>query len=148
MAYPQFYSIPHTLSLVFFAAGRGLLDSFRWDIVVSTIAHDVEVRTNVLKSLLLNALSLASIYTFDFLLLFIFPHGQQEQQWLHRNIGWFYNILWVLPVVGVSLYLNVCLPSFFLRYSSALLMRRTEYLVTYHSEAQLQPPAWFKEPPL
>jgi etoposide-induced 2.4 mRNA len=67
---------------------------------------DVEVRTNVLKSLLLNALSLASIYTFDFLLLFIFPHGQQEQQWLHRNIGWFYNILWVLPVVGVSLYLN------------------------------------------
>lgn len=69
-------------------------------------SSDVEVRTNVLKSLLLNSLSLASIYTFDFVLLLIFPHGRNEQQWLHRNIGWFYNILWVLPVVTISLYLN------------------------------------------
>lgn len=71
------------------------------------MSNDVEVRTNVLKSLLLNSLSLASIYTFDFVLLLIFPHGRNEQQWLHRNIGWFYNILWVLPVVTISLYLNV-----------------------------------------
>ena len=27
--------------------------------------------------------------------------------WLHRNVGWFYRVLWLLPVVGVSYYLNV-----------------------------------------
>jgi etoposide-induced 2.4 mRNA len=56
------------------------------------------------KSLLLNSLSLASIYTFDLLLL---PLVQGQEKWFHRNVGWFYQVLWLLPVVGVAFYLNV-----------------------------------------
>lgn len=56
------------------------------------------------KSLMLNGLSLTSIYVFDLLLQ---PLVRDQQKWLHRNVGWFYRILWLLPVVGASLYLNV-----------------------------------------
>ena len=65
---------------------------------------DPEIRANIYKSLLLNLLSLTSIYTFDLLLQ---PLVHDQQKWLHRNIGWFYQILWLLPVVGLSFYLNV-----------------------------------------
>jgi etoposide-induced 2.4 mRNA len=65
---------------------------------------DSEIRTNIYKSLLLNSLSLTSIYTFDLLLA---PLVRDQQKWLHRNVGWFYQVLWLLPVVGVSVYLNV-----------------------------------------
>lgn len=65
---------------------------------------DSEIRGNVLKSMLLNVLSLASIYLFDLLL---FPLAKGEHYWLHRNVGWAYQVLWLLPVVGISLYLNV-----------------------------------------
>ncbi len=54
--------------------------------------------------MMLNSLSLTSIYTFDFLLQ---PLVRDQQKWLHRNVGWFYQLLWLLPVVSVSLYLNV-----------------------------------------
>lgn len=53
---------------------------------------------------MLNTVSLVSIYFFDWLLL---PLAQGQQKWLHRNVGWFYQVLWLLPVVGVSFYLNV-----------------------------------------
>jgi hypothetical protein len=53
---------------------------------------------------LLNSLSLASIYTFDLLLL---PLVQDQEGWSHRNVGWYYQVLWLLPVVGVAFYLNV-----------------------------------------
>ena len=56
------------------------------------------------KSLLLNSLSLASIYTFDLLLL---PLVQDQGTWFHRNFGLFYEVLWLLPVVGAAFYLNV-----------------------------------------
>lgn len=65
---------------------------------------DSEIRGNVLKSMLLNVLSLASIYLFDLLL---FPLAKGEHYWLHRNVGWAYQVLWLLPVVSISLYLNV-----------------------------------------
>jgi len=65
---------------------------------------DAEIRANVYKSLVLNSLSLFSIYVFDLLLQ---PLVKDEQKWFHRNIGWFYQVLWLLPVVGSSLYLNV-----------------------------------------
>jgi etoposide-induced 2.4 mRNA len=64
---------------------------------------DSEIRSNVFKSLLLNSLSLTSIYVFDLLLQ---PLVRDQHKWLHRNVGWFYQTLWLLPVVGVSLYLN------------------------------------------
>lgn len=53
---------------------------------------------------MLNSLSLLSIYVFDLLLQ---PLVQDQQKWFHRNIGWFYHVLWLFPVVGTSLYLNV-----------------------------------------
>ncbi|KIM49454.1 hypothetical protein M413DRAFT_438637 [Hebeloma cylindrosporum] len=52
---------------------------------------------------MLNSLSLLSIYIFDLLLQ---PLVQDQQKWFHRNIGWFYHVLWLFPVVGTSLYLN------------------------------------------
>jgi etoposide-induced 2.4 mRNA len=67
---------------------------------------DAEVRAHALKSFMLNGISLLSIYIFD---LFLQPLVQEQppQKWLHRSVGWFYRVLWLLPVVGVSLYLNV-----------------------------------------
>ncbi len=55
---------------------------------------------------MLNGISLLSIYVFD---LFLQPLAQEQppQKWLHRSVGWFYRVLWLLPVVGASLYLNV-----------------------------------------
>lgn len=61
------------------------------------------------KSLLVNLLSLTSIYFFDLLLL---PLTKEHEHWLRRNVGWFYQALWLFPVVGVSLYLNVSTSSF------------------------------------
>ncbi|KAJ3998222.1 etoposide-induced protein 2.4-domain-containing protein [Lentinula boryana] len=101
--YPSFLSVPESLLLQFNWARHGLVDAFRWDRVISTIAGDSQIRANVYKSLLLNSLSLTSIYTFDLLLL---PLVQDQQKWLHRNVGWFYQVLWLLPVVGLSFYLN------------------------------------------
>ena len=63
---------------------------------------DAEVRANTLKSFILNGISLLSIYVFD---LFLQPLTQEK--WLNRSVGWFYRVLWLLPVVGISLYLNV-----------------------------------------
>ncbi|KAH8117588.1 etoposide-induced protein 2.4-domain-containing protein [Phellopilus nigrolimitatus] len=102
-SYPTFLSLPETLSLQFSWAWRGLVDAFRWDIVISTIFSDSEIRANVLKSLVLNVLSLSSIYVFDLILQ---PLVRDQQKWLHRNMGWFYRVLWLFPVVGASLYLN------------------------------------------
>lgn len=53
---------------------------------------------------MLNTLSLVSIYVFDLILQ---PLVRDQQKWLHRNLGWFYQVLWLFPVVGTSLYLNV-----------------------------------------
>lgn len=59
---------------------------------------------NMLKSLVLNSVSLSSIYVFDLLLA---PLIKENAHWTHRHFGWFYQVLWLFPVVGVSLYLNV-----------------------------------------
>ncbi|KAA1471315.1 hypothetical protein DENSPDRAFT_929466 [Dentipellis sp. KUC8613] len=103
-SYPVFLSVQDTLLLHAQWALRGFVDSFRWDIVIRLVGSDPEIRANVLKSILLNSISLLSIYVFDVLL---HPLAKdQPQKWLHRNVGWFYQILWLLPVVGASLYLN------------------------------------------
>jgi etoposide-induced 2.4 mRNA len=75
---------------------------------------DAEVRANALKSFLLNGISLLSIYVFDLLLQPLVQEPSQPQKWLYRNVGLFYRLLWLLPVVGVSLYLNVGVFAFFL----------------------------------
>ncbi|KAL1668440.1 etoposide-induced protein 2.4-domain-containing protein [Schizophyllum commune] len=102
-SYPKFLSLQDTVLLQLRWAWHGLRDAFRWDLVYGTVMSDQEVRANIVKSLLLNSLSLASIYGFD-LLLAPLLHGQTR--WVHRNVGWFYQALWLLPVVGVSFYLN------------------------------------------
>ncbi|KAI5122983.1 hypothetical protein M0805_006861 [Coniferiporia weirii] len=102
-SYPVFLSLLDTVSLQISWLWRGFVDASRWDLVISTIASDAEIRANVLKSLLLNGLSLSSIYVFDLLLQ---PLVRDQQKWLHRNMGWFYRVLWLFPVVGASLYLN------------------------------------------
>ncbi|KAG9100662.1 hypothetical protein FS749_013898 [Ceratobasidium sp. UAMH 11750] len=102
--YPKFLPFLETarLQLGFFA--RGFLDANRWDRVVSVVIKDAEVRSNVFKSLLLNSLSLVSIYTLD--LIFVPLLAGKQDRWLHRNFGSLYTAFWVLPVIGVSLYLN------------------------------------------
>ncbi|TFY74782.1 hypothetical protein EWM64_g9230 [Hericium alpestre] len=73
-------------------AWRGLVDAFRWDVVLRIVASDSEIRANVLKSLVLNSISLLSIYVFDIIL---HPLAKdQPQKWLHRNVGWFYQASW------------------------------------------------------
>ncbi|EIN08072.1 hypothetical protein PUNSTDRAFT_121199 [Punctularia strigosozonata HHB-11173 SS5] len=66
---------------------------------------DPEVRTNVFKSLLLNILSLVFIHFFD---LFLHPlvRDSQGSSWAHQNLGGAYQILWLCPIVGASVYLN------------------------------------------
>ncbi|KAJ3823767.1 etoposide-induced protein 2.4-domain-containing protein [Lentinula raphanica] len=103
-SYPTFLSVQESILLQLNWLRYGLLDGFRWDHVVSTIAGDSEVRANVYKSLVLNSLSLISIYTFDLLLS---PLVRDQQKWLHRNVGWFYQVLWLFPVLGLSFYLNI-----------------------------------------
>ncbi|GBE82613.1 etoposide-induced protein 2.4-domain-containing protein [Sparassis latifolia] len=102
-SYPSFLSLYETARVQLACAAQGLLDAFRWDIVVRLVASDAEIRANVSKSMLLNSISLASIYVFELLL---FPLARDQRKWLHRNVGWAYQVLWLLPVVGVSLYLN------------------------------------------
>ncbi|KAF8968370.1 etoposide-induced protein 2.4-domain-containing protein [Flammula alnicola] len=102
-SYPMFLSVQDSVFLQLTWAWRGLYDAFRWNVVFGSVASDSEIRANVYKSVLLNSLSLLSIYIFDLLLL---PLVQDQQKWFHRNIGWFYQVLWLLPVVGTSLYLN------------------------------------------
>lgn len=102
-AYPTFLSLQETIKLQLTWASRGILEAFRWDVVVKIATSDREIRSNILKSLLLNSLSLTSIYAFDLLLQ---PLVHNHPNWLHRNVGWFYRVLWLFPVVGVSYYLN------------------------------------------
>ncbi|KAH7922812.1 EI24-domain-containing protein [Leucogyrophana mollusca] len=102
-SYPTFLSFQQTATLQATWALKGLFEASRWDVVFRTATSDPEIRANVFKSLLLNLLSLTSIYTFDLLLQ---PLVRDHPSWLHRNVGWFYRVLWLLPVVGVSFYLN------------------------------------------
>lgn len=70
----------------------------------------------VLKSTLLNSLSLIAIYAFDLLLVPLLGLSRaqidmdefsQPEHWLHRNVGIFYKLLFQIPVVFGALYLNV-----------------------------------------
>jgi hypothetical protein len=121
-SYPTFLPFAESLKLQAGWALRGLVDASRWDIVVRLLAtyvlhivydarnverlfSDAEVRANVFKSVLLNGISLLSVSVLDFLL---HPLARDRpDSWLHRNLGLLYQILWLAPVVGASLYLNV-----------------------------------------
>ncbi|KIP04802.1 hypothetical protein PHLGIDRAFT_109134 [Phlebiopsis gigantea 11061_1 CR5-6] len=129
--YPTFLTPHNTAFQQLKAAGRGLFDAFRWDAVIRLVSSDAEVRSNVFKSLLLNIVSLSSVYFFDLLLQ---PLTHEHTHWLRRNVGWFYQILWLLPVVGISLYLNSTWCSH--------LARRT-YTLQHGSRAAVEPPATY-----
>ncbi|KZO95714.1 hypothetical protein CALVIDRAFT_482410 [Calocera viscosa TUFC12733] len=102
--YPRFLSVWDTARLHAGWAAHGLWDACRWDYVVRTVIGEPEIQMNVLKSLLLNGLSLVSIFTFDFLLLPLLP--SERGLWYHRNLGALYQVLWLWPVVGASLWFN------------------------------------------
>ncbi|TBU29045.1 etoposide-induced protein 2.4-domain-containing protein [Dichomitus squalens] len=129
--YPTFLSLQETAWLQLSCAGRGLVDAFRWDTVVRLAASDSEVRSNVFKSLMLNTVSLVSIYFFDWLLL---PLAQSQQKWFHRNLGWFYQVLWLLPVVGISFYLNS---------SWCTLIAKRTFTLQHGTRAAAQPPSTY-----
>lgn len=69
----------------------------------------------VIKSALLNTISLITIYAFDLFLVPLLGLNRAQldldefapAHWLHRNIGVFYTVLFQIPVVGGALYLNV-----------------------------------------
>lgn len=66
-------------------------------------SSDAEVRANIVKCLLLNTLSLVFIHFFD-----MFLHPMVKDHEFHsRNVGMAYQVLWIMPVVGASVYLNV-----------------------------------------
>ncbi|KAI0373323.1 hypothetical protein BV20DRAFT_938379 [Pilatotrama ljubarskyi] len=130
-SYPTFLSLQETAWLQLTCAGRGLLDAFRWDTVIKLVASDSEIRSNVFKSLVLNTVSLVSVYFFDWLLL---PLAQGQQKWFHRNLGWFYQVLWLLPVVGISFYLNS---------SWCTLIAKRTFTLQHGSRAAAQPPSTY-----
>ncbi|KAI8998998.1 etoposide-induced protein 2.4-domain-containing protein [Trametes punicea] len=130
-SYPTFLSLQETARLQVTCAARGFVDAFRWDTVVRLVASDSEIRSNVLKSLMLNTVSLVSIYFFDWLLL---PLAQGQQKWFHRNLGWFYQVLWLLPVVGVSFYLNS---------SWCTLIAKRTFTLQHGTRAVAQPPSTY-----
>jgi len=120
--YPHFIPIHENLLLQVSWALRGLYDSFRVDTLFSAIVRcvvidvverhthwlpvsDAEIRANLFKSVLLNSLSVTSIYIYD---VFLHPLVNDQEKWLHRNVGRFYQAFWLLPVVSISFYLNVC----------------------------------------
>lgn len=70
--------------------GRKVLDVDDSIPLTSHFFSDAEIRANVYKSLLLNFLSLFSIYVFDY----------------YRSISRLYHVLWLLPVLGTSFYFN------------------------------------------
>ncbi|KAJ7632466.1 etoposide-induced protein 2.4-domain-containing protein [Roridomyces roridus] len=96
-SYPLFLSIQESALLQLSYATRGLLDAFRWVLVGGTIAGDAETRANISKSLLLNSFCLVCLYVLDMLFL---------DKWMQPSLGVLYQLLWVLPVVGTSFYLN------------------------------------------
>ncbi|KAN0129373.1 hypothetical protein V8E53_012857 [Lactarius tabidus] len=63
--YPVFLTFQDTLALQVGWAWRGLVDAFRWDIVVRLITRNV--RAHVLKSFMLNGISVLSIYVVGWL---------------------------------------------------------------------------------
>lgn len=126
-AYPSFLSLHETVWIHVKCLSRGLFDAFRWDLVIRTATSDPEIRSNILKSILLNSLSLASIYAFDLLLQ---PLVHDHPSWLRRNVGWCYQVLWLLPIVGTSFYLNsswcnaIAKRSFMLQYGNRAVQPR------------------------
>nr|GAT43988.1 predicted protein [Mycena chlorophos] len=98
--YPVFIPVHETLLLQLRYALAGFTDSFRWLVVVTTIARDPEIRRNILQCLLLNLTSLLGLFLVDLLFL-------DQQQLTRPHIGnWVYRLVWLLPALGISFYLN------------------------------------------
>ncbi|TCD60098.1 hypothetical protein EIP91_010717 [Steccherinum ochraceum] len=129
--YPTFLPFADTALLQLKAVANGLWHASRWDIVASLVMNDAEIRSNMLKSVLLNVVSLSSISFLDHLLV---PLAADQQKWLHRNVGWFYQVLWLFPVVGVSLYLNS---------TWCTMIAKRSFTLQYGSRAQAVPPSTY-----
>lgn len=102
--YPQFLSLVETVSLQLGFLWSGLRDAFRWDLLVKLLVSDVEIRAHMFKSFVLNIIGLVSVYAFDLILMPLF-HRTASPTSIVSTSG-IYHIVWLLPVVGGSLYLN------------------------------------------
>lgn len=102
--YPEFLSFSKTALLQLNWAWEGLKDSFRWNHVVNIVISDGEIRAHMLKSLILNSLGLFSIFVFDLIILPLL-HRKASPSSIVSTWG-VYQLFWVLPVVGGSLYFN------------------------------------------
>ncbi|KAF8188372.1 hypothetical protein BJ912DRAFT_1022504 [Pholiota molesta] len=101
-SYPTFLSVQDSVVLQLTWAWRGLYDAFRWNVVFGSISSDAEIRptyTNLSYSI--------RFFAFDLCFRFIASATREgPAAVVPSNIGWFYQILWLLPVVGISFYLN------------------------------------------
>ncbi|KAJ7063152.1 etoposide-induced protein 2.4-domain-containing protein [Mycena amicta] len=122
--YPLFIPLYESSFLQLTYASHGLLDAFRWVLVVATIVRDAEIRKTFVKSALLNLSSLLSLYALDLLFL-------DRQQFSRPHIGWLYRLSWLLPALGVSFYLNSSWCS--------IIAKRTYALQNANSAAMQQP---------
>ncbi|KAF8590490.1 hypothetical protein K439DRAFT_1381895 [Ramaria rubella] len=100
-SYPSFIPFPDTLKLHLSFLRRGIVDASRWDVTIQLVYSDAEIRSHIVKSFLLNSLSLVSIYALNYVLLPVAARGR-----VHHHVGWLYRVLWLIPLAATSLYFN------------------------------------------
>lgn len=98
-------SVSTTLGLQVEWAVQGLLDAVNFQRVVTLVQEDSEIRALVVKSAILNALSITSVGVFDWFILPLLDPGNKK--WFHRHFEALYQGLWLAPLVALSLFLNL-----------------------------------------
>lgn len=98
-------SVSTTLGLQVEWAVQGVLDAVNFQRVLALVQEDSEIRALVVKSAILNALSITSVGVFDWLILPLLDPGNRK--WFHRHFEALYQGLWLAPLVALSLFLNL-----------------------------------------
>ncbi|KAG8969695.1 hypothetical protein FRB90_010720, partial [Tulasnella sp. 427] len=108
-------SVGTTLGLHVEWAVQGLLDAVNFQRVLNLVQEDSEIRAlsmscfylaeAIVKSAILNALSITSVGVFDWLILPLLDPGNKK--WFHRHFEALYQGLWLAPLVALSLFLNL-----------------------------------------
>ncbi|KAG8818399.1 hypothetical protein FRC17_010851 [Serendipita sp. 399] len=103
-SYPEFLPLLDTLRYQLSWCFSGLKDALRWDRVVNILISDSEVRSHMIKSFVLNTLGLISIFIFDLIILPLL-HRKATPSSITQTTS-IYQLFWILPVMGGSLYFN------------------------------------------
>ncbi|KAF7304616.1 hypothetical protein MKEN_01175500 [Mycena kentingensis (nom. inval.)] len=91
--YPRFIPLAPSLFLQASYAVQGFIDAFAWRTVALLAFRDAKIRSSLVKSLLLNSSCLVLLY------LAVDHNGLFHVRSLYR-------LVWILPVLAVSFYLN------------------------------------------